>query len=177
MLKDFKPALRFLSVFIGAYFVLNLVYGLWIYSLETKPDAMTYWVSQQTAALENCTYEVNHLRPTVFLRDSSGKIVLNIFEGCNGINVMIVFFSFIIAFGGSLMRMLWFIPFGLALIHAFNIVRLLFLYYLAVHHTTYFYYFHKYFFTAVIYILVFALWWVWVKYLGIRQPDADVQTP
>lgn len=169
-LSEFKPALRFLGIFLGSYFILNLIYGVWIESLGNSPDAMTYWVSHQTGKiLEIFGYEatavLNETGPTVRLMNNQ-QLVLSVFEGCNGINVFIVFFSFMIAFGGPIKRMAWFIPLGLFLIHLTNLLRILFLYWLAELESSYFYYVHKYLFTAVIYAVVFALWWIWIKHLS-----------
>lgn len=173
-MSDFRPALRFLATFIGVYVVLNVVYGAWVSSYGTRPDPMTVWVSRQTAGVETtisdaCNSELNEKGPTVFLRDETGRTVLNVFEGCNGLNVMVVFIAFVLAFGGTAKKMLWFIPAGLVIIHLSNLVRLLFLYYLADTKSHYFYYFHKYFFTGAIYLIVFILWWVWVRYFHQRH--------
>jgi len=167
-LSGYKPALRFLGYFLGSYFVLNLAYGLWIESLGQRPDAMTYLVGGQSGkVLEWFGYKAsvvpNPTGPTVRLMDN-GQIVLNVFEGCNGVNVFIVFFSFVLAYGGAVRKMLWFVPLGLLAIHVANLARIMFLFWLAGRESHYFYYFHKYLFTAAIYAVVFALWWVWIKW-------------
>src|SRR5689334_1239824 len=81
--------------------------------------------------------------PTVWL-EREDKIVLNVYEGCNGINVMIVFVAFIVAYGGSVKATLWFVPLGLIVIHLFNLIRIALLYVVAQHYQSYFYYVHKY---------------------------------
>lgn len=167
-LSDYKPALRFLGYFLGSYFVLNLIYGVWIESLGQHPDAMTHLVSDQSGKIlellgYNASVILNTTAPTVKLMNG-GQTVLNVFEGCNGVNVFIVFFSFVLAFGGRRRRMVWFIPLGLVAIHAANLIRILFLFWLAEQGSNYFYYFHKYLFTAAIYAVVFVLWWIWIKW-------------
>ncbi len=165
-LNEFKPALRFLLIFLSVYFGLNLIYGVWIESLGTKPDIATQWVSSQSAKLVGLVsdeaYAVpNTEGPTIRIM-TGNRIILNVFEGCNGINVVIVFLAFILAFGGSTKKMIWFIPGGLLVIHLFNLGRIILLYYLSYNNSTFFYYFHKYFFTAVIFGAVFILWWLWI---------------
>jgi len=93
--------------------------------------------------------------PTVLLSNDV-KVILSVYEGCNGINVMIVFVAFLAAFGGSLKKMSWFLPAGIILIHLSNLARIILLYFVAVGYRHYFYYVHKYIFTAVIYMMVFA---------------------
>ena len=169
-LDEVKPALRFLGIFLGGYFILNLIYGIWIESLGKTPDAMTYEVSAEVAAILNAigytaTIQESPSRPVVILFNGNNRI-LNVFEGCNGINVMIVFLSFVMAFGGARTRMLWFLGVGFVVIHLANLGRILWLFWLANNHKQLFYYFHKYLFTAMIYLIVFALWWMWVTKLN-----------
>ncbi len=163
---EFKPAIRFLLIFLSVYFGLNLMYGVWIESLGSNPDIATHWVSNQSAKLVSIVGDEAYAipstdRPTIKMV-SGDKVILNVFEGCNGINVVIVFLAFILAFGGSTKKMMWFIPVGLLVIHLFNLGRIMLLYFLSYNHSTFFYYFHKYFFTAVIFGAVFFLWWLWI---------------
>lgn len=163
---EVKPALRFLGIFLGCYLGLSILYGLWIESLGSLPDPMTTEVSREVTAIlrglgSDVRFEANPMGPTVFIFDGTRK-VLNVFEGCNGLNVMIVFLSFVLAFGGRRQRVLWFVPTGFLVIHLANLGRVLWLFWLSSVNARLFYYFHKYFFTAVIYVIVFVLWWFWV---------------
>jgi exosortase family protein XrtF len=109
--------------------------------------------------------ELNSLRPTVFIK-AENKIVISVFEGCNGLNVMIVFVAFVLAYSGPATKICWFVPGGLILIHAMNLFRVAMLYYMARFQPLYFYYFHKYLFTAFLYAVVFGLWWLWIYMLN-----------
>jgi len=174
MWKEFKPAIRFLLIFVGLYFIGNLIYGLYISSKGNAPDEMTNLIAHQSAWILNNVfgYEVsailNDAGPTVFLR-AGQDVVLNVFEGCNGINVFIVFIAFLIAFNGNSKRLLWFIPAGILILHLFNLLRIVFLYWTAIRFHSYFYYVHKYIFTGVIYAVVFILWIIWVYQLNDRK--------
>lgn len=166
MIKDFKPALRFLAIFVGLYLTLNLLYGLWITSYD-KADPITTWVTNQSSVLLNWIGENTYTKPklntpTISILKGSRRVV-NVFEGCNGINVAIVFLAFIAAFGGDRKKMLWFIPLGLLIIHLANLLRVSGLYLVAEYFQRYFYYIHKYVFTASIYLIVFVLWWLWIE--------------
>lgn len=166
-MKELKPALRFLAVFVALYLVLNVLYGLWISSFEDCPDPATVIVTRQTSAIVNTLGE----ETTTFPKPGSASMsilkgmrsALNVYEGCNGINVMIVFVSFMFAFGGRLKSMAWFIPLGIVLIYATNLVRVTGLYFIAEYWKEYFYYVHKYAFTAFIYLIVLILWWLWIE--------------
>lgn len=176
-IHDVKPALRFLAVFLGTYLVLSVSYGLWIESLGSLPDPMTSEVTREVVAVinvfstEDVTAVRNPLGPTVFVIQGERK-VLNVYEGCNGINVMVVFFAFVMAYGGRGARLLWFVPAGFMAIHLANLGRVLWLFWLSAIDARLFYYFHKYLFTAVIYLMVFALWWLWVtRWNGLTKPE------
>lgn len=166
-MNELKPAFRFLAIFVGLYFGLNILYGLWIYSYGTQVDAATSAVTRQSSMLLNFAGEetstaLNLSSPSIYILNQSG-VVINVFEGCNGINVMIVFASFLFAFGGQKKKIVWFLMLGLVLIYVANIGRVIALYYVAEYWATYFYYAHKYVLTAFLYALVFMLWWIWIE--------------
>jgi len=166
-MKEFKPAFRFLAVFLALYVGLNTIYGLWISSYGTRADSATLLVTNHTSWLLNRFGEETQTRlkegaPTVsILKDS--RVALGVFEGCNSINVMIVFVAFLFAFKGSWQSMAWFLPLGLLIIYLANLARVVLLYYVAEYWRQYFYYVHKYAFTAIIYLIVFILWWWWIE--------------
>jgi exosortase family protein XrtF len=166
-MKEFKPALWFLTVFLGLYIGLNVLYGIWIASFDTKADTATIKITEQASFLLKLFGEQTHTQlrgnaPTVSIHNDK-HVALSVFEGCNSINVMIVFISFLFAFKGSWKKLIWFLPLGLLLIYAANLLRIVALYYVAEYWRQYFYYVHKYLFTAAIYLLVFLLWWWWIK--------------
>lgn len=173
MFKDFKYSFLFLGKFLLVYLGANLLYGLYIDSFQNHPDPITQWVTNQTSQVQNLFGEVSSTevkegsKNVMMLSDGNG--VINVFEGCNGINVMIVFVAFMVAYGGSVKRMIWFLPAGLLIIHLFNLLRIILLYEAAQRSNEYFYYIHKYFFTAALYLVVIALWIIWVSRLSSKQ--------
>lgn len=169
LLREFKPALLFLGKFLALYFLGNIFYGVYIESFDNKPDNVTAMVTAQTSWLLNTTGYDTSCRDVegaakVALVDR-GATVLNVFEGCNGVNVMIVFVAFLFAFGGPAGTMALFIPIGLLVIHLVNLLRISLLFYLARTDSAQFYYYHKYFFTATLYLIVFGLWALWVMHI------------
>lgn len=167
MFNDFKYAFLFLGKFLVIYFAGNILYGIFIDSYINQPDPITYWVTHQTCDVQNAfgvnsTMKANEGIKSISM-ENNGVGVINVFEGCNGVNVMIVFVAFLVAYGGSTKRMIWFLPVGLVIIHLFNLLRIILLYVAAQQNTQYFYYIHKYFFTAALYVVVIVLWVFWVK--------------
>jgi exosortase family protein XrtF len=168
-LKDFKPTVIFLIKFFALYLVGNLVYGAWITSYYPRPDPVTTLVTVQSSDILNVfgweTKAYEHVtKPTTYIATPERGIV-SVYEGCNGLNVVIVFLSFLLAFGPYNRKLLWFIPLGLLVIHLSNLARIVLLSVVTVHLPDFLYFTHKYFFTAFIYLFVFLLWIWWVMKL------------
>ena len=171
--REFKPALRFVAFFAGAYISGNLLYGGYVEFYKPRPDPVSILVTSQSAfLLTACTEPVQAIisehEPIVLLANQQ-RTVLRVFEGCNGLNVMIVFVSFVIAFGGKTRQLLVFLLSGCALLHLVNLLRIMLLYQTALYRPLFFYYFHKYFFTAILYLVVFGLWFVWIERIQMKS--------
>ncbi len=179
--KENRPALKFLGLFLGVYGIGNLLYGFYIEYNYPRVDQMTQWVSKQSSWLINLlsdveTTSVLSTSSPITLMVENGKTVLRIYEGCNGINVMIVFIAFIMSFGGLTKRGTLFMSGGVLTIHLANVIRIALLFWVAKHHETWFYYVHKYIFTAALYVIVLLLWWVWVSKMIKTNDRAKQQT-
>lgn len=179
MLKEFKPTILFLLKFFGLYLVLSTLYGVYIsdYDRQQLLDPATRWVTEQcgnTASLFGYEFEIvqdHHLSLESAAEQTYDSLwldkvyAISVEEGCNGINVMILFLSFVIGFGGRWQNMLWFIPGGILFIHLANMGRLFLLGILNVEFDGQgFHFFHKYGFTAVLYLAILILWYLWVMH-------------
>lgn len=173
ILSEFRPTILFLGKFLLIYLLGNFLYGLFVSSFRPQPDPITDNVSRQTVAILNCAGEhvssvLDTAKPTVHI-GGEGRWIISIYEGCNGINIMIIFIAFIVAFGPIDKSISWFVPLGLSIIHVSNLLRLLLLYWVSIRLPQYLYFTHKYFFTAAIYLVVLILWWWWVKDFGLKS--------
>ena len=171
LIKEYKTALLFLLKFLGIYLVFNLIYGVWVEGFAPVSDPFTYFVSGQTITLleffyDGLDYEYYPHEPLVWLALDK-VVIINAFEGCNGINVMILFFAFIIAYKGPLKQTIIYTLGGILVIHLANIIRIALLFVVAERFESLYYFTHKYLFTATIYGVVFLIWFFWVK--GINQ--------
>ena len=167
---EFKPTILFLVKFIGIYVVVNLMYGWYVSSYLPGPDPATSVVSIHTSAVLNaCGWSTetsdNSSRPTTEI-SLQHRDVLSIYEGCNGLNVMIIFIAFLIAFGPMNRNLIWFIPMGLIIIHLMNLARIGVLFWVSLYKPDFMYFLHKYLFTAILYVVVFVLWIAWVRKLS-----------
>jgi len=162
-----KKSIRFLLIFIGLYLVLNISYGFFVQYYYPTSDPFTRWVTSQVTwllSLFDSSVTCSGSLYTNKIAVMKGKeIVIQVFEGCNGLNVMIVYIVFLIAFRGSVGATIKFAVGGIAAIHLFNLTRIILLYIVALYFRPQLYFFHKYLFTGVIYAFVFGLWYVWVR--------------
>ena len=170
-IKEFRPTILFLIKFLGIYLLANLLYGLYINSCYPHPDSITHVVSEQTGIVLNMSgyrveVEDRAVKPTTDIVYFN-KAALSIYEGCNGINVMIIFVAFLFAFGPIARPLTWFIPLGLTIIHLANLCRIVLLFLVSQYMPRALYFTHKYFFTAILYVVVFALWGWWVRYYSL----------
>ncbi len=85
---------------------------------------------------------------------------------------MIIYLSFLLAFGPYTKNMAWFAPAGVLAIHIANLARIVLLFWVTLYHPHYLYFLHKYLFTAIIYVAVFVLWIIWVSKFS-RQSHAQ----
>jgi exosortase family protein XrtF len=175
-IKEFLPTILFLVKFVGIYVVGNLLYGWYVTVYNPSPDPATHWVTDQTAiVLTACGWstesEDTAYKPTTNLI-YGGKDILAVYEGCNGINVIIIFVAFLIAFGPLTKQLLWFIPVGLLIIHLMNLARITLLFWVAIYMKDYMYFTHKYFFTAILYVVIFILWVWWVRKFATKKEAA-----
>lgn len=180
MLDSFKPTLNFLIRFIVIYGVGSLLYSLYIAHYDPKPDGVTEVVAKQMAWTMNAfgqkveLYEVDS-DPYVGVMYKDTQSV-SIFEGCNGLAVMILFTAFVLAFrGGNNKAALWFIPLGILFIHLFNILRLALLIVINYYYTNAFHFYHKFVFTGIIYAFVLLLWVWWVQ-IQKQTPESELTT-
>ncbi len=176
MLKDFKPALLFLFKFLGIYVLGNIAYGIYVNHYYPQSDPTTKWISNQVSDIISAvgtqvqTMSNSDKATISLIEESTKETIINIFEGCNGINVAIVFLAFLVAYQGTVKRTVMFGLAGLLVIHIFNLARIMLLFQQAKDHSPYFYYVHKYLFTAILYLVVAVLWWFWIsKFNGIQN--------
>jgi exosortase family protein XrtF len=167
LFKENKQAIYFLLIFVGLYLSLNSLYGVYINAWAPDPDPITRWITQQVSFLlsffDPGIHAVGVPGSGNVAIDNSMHRVLLVFEGCNGLNVMIVFVCFLAAFRGNIKSTLLFAVMGIATIYFLNLGRVATLYFIAEAFPQYLYFFHKYLLTGVLYMFVFGMWIVWVN--------------
>ncbi len=166
-IKENFKAIRFLLVFIGLYFFLNTIYIFFVEHYYPTSDPFTRQISNQIVWL------LSFFDPTVAAFPSSfneyiavankDDNIIYVSEGYNGLSVMIVYISFLVAFSGTVKLFLKFVVLGLIGIYFVNLLRVAMLYGVAIHFSSHLYFFQSYLFTGIIYLTVFIFWFYWIK--------------
>jgi exosortase family protein XrtF len=166
-IQEFKPTILFLVKFVGLYFILNLLYGVYVKNDYPNPDGATISVTHQTAGIlgwlgwETTTHNHSSKPTTSIVYQNRG--IVSVYEGCNGINVAIIFLCFLFAFGPINRKLAWFAPAGVLILHLANLGRILGLFWVVIYLPNAVYFTHKYLFTAFIYAVVFGMWLIWLR--------------
>ncbi|WP_115811981.1 exosortase family protein XrtF [Flavobacterium aquicola] len=165
---EYKPFLVFLASFFGSYIVLTFLYQIFLNGFENNTvDTITKAVAQNTQKI--ISYFFMRIQDEIVVNEPfvrmyfQNEYIVRIVEGCNGISVIILFISFIIAFSGSLKNTLLFIFGGALLIYILNVLRIAVLIVAMYYFPEKKHLLHSVLFPAVIYGAVFILWFIWVN--------------
>jgi exosortase family protein XrtF len=90
--------------------------------------------------------------------DKNGEKILHIADGCNGLELFVLYVGFLLAMPASARRKLLFIVAGMAIIHAVNVLRCAGLCILIQRWREHFDLAHHYIFKVMIYSVIFLLW-------------------
>lgn len=167
-LIQYKSFLVFLASFFGCYILLTVLYQFFLNGFETnRVDAITKFVAHNTETLLSYfgqSIKMEYLVAEPFVNVYfNNKGIVRIVEGCNGISVVILFISFVVAFSGNVKNTLLFIFGGSLLIYILNVLRIAFLIVLLHHFPEQEHLLHGVLFPAIIYGTVFVLWVFWVN--------------
>ena len=178
LLRSYSTVLRFVLLFFGAYFLLSALYLLYLKNFSSQefyPDYITNLVARQSNFLLNSMNYHASLRIPEFgpgmLLTLNKEFSVRIIEGCNAISIMILFFSFVIAFAEGFKKTFLFLLNGIMLIYIVNVARIVLLAIILYKYPEYEKLLHGVVFPGIIYGLVFILWLIWVKILK-PSPDA-----
>lgn len=171
-IKKNNPILKFLAVFFGSYVIMAALYKLYLYlsaSGSYFPDYFTQLVTFQT---ENILQSIGYETYTMaYEKNQSIRLAVNdpfnfvvqVIEGCNGISVIILFTSFVLAFFSGWKKTLFYIFGGATLIYTLNVIRIALITIGKYHFPQYTVFLHEILFPLFIYGVVFILWFFWVR--------------
>lgn len=173
-LYQYKSVLILAIKAIGAYFLWLLFLSYFphsVYEVHYQLIHFQTWASANLISMfgfvgsymtgdQNC---LGHL----FL---NGRPSVCVGTGCSGLDMFVVYIVFLlIVNNGAWKRLVWFLPLGLLLIIAMNIVRIVSLAFIYNFAPKYMEFNHKYTFVLLVYGAIFSLWYFWVNKLTVRS--------
>jgi exosortase family protein XrtF len=88
----------------------------------------------------------------------NGKRVMGIADGCNGLELIVLYIGFILIMPAKIKRKILFIIFGVLLIYMLNVLRCAGLATIQIYVKHFFVFAHHYLFKIIIYSAIFILW-------------------
>lgn len=99
----------------------------------------------------------------------NNKLVLNIADVCNGLELMILYIGFIICMPSTFWRKVRYIILGIIIIDFINILRCMGLIYLQEYFHAYFDFAHHYLFKATVYGTTFFMWIIYARKINLKN--------
>jgi exosortase/archaeosortase family protein len=164
---------RFAGIMILAYGAWFVLYDLWILPDGRLDEALSLFVASATGALVGLGSDAVVADGRVVWLGQQGIEVAN---GCNGLSTLSLFVGFVLAYPGAWRRRALFVPFGLAVLVAANIVRCVVLLVLLNQRPEWFDAAHSEHSVWVFYAVVFGLWVLWT-HVGDRPAEAERVVP
>lgn len=158
---------RFLLLGFGGYIVWHLSYEEFLKPATFMDEYVTESLIVITEwALEWLGYGLNTqsqimdeaFRTRVGIEGAAGVFVG---PSCDGVVLFALFAIFIASFPGRWTRKVWFIPLGIAILHAANAFRIICLLMIQLYWPSAMEFNHDYTFTVFVYSIIFALWYVY----------------
>ena len=163
-----RRLLRFVAVMAACYVVWYGVYDLWL-----LPDGrLDAWLSARVATATIALLRLAGQEAVgvggnqVWIGDTGIELV----AACNGLGVLSLFVGFVLAFPGTWARRAWFIPAGIAVIVAVNVVRCAVLLLVLTRSESAFDVGHGAGGLLLFYAVVFGLWMAWARVGGGSAP-------
>ena len=167
-----------IRLFLGKAFLLfviwKIIYSFFLYDSKVLDYPLTTHVAEASTKFLNNSgflsgfstnrttrtslYEgelISHEASEIF---HNNKLVLYIADGCNGLELMVLYIGFIICMPSKIWRKILYIILGVALLDIINILRCVGLIYLREYFQAYFQFAHHYLFKVMVYGATFLIW-------------------
>ncbi len=174
-----KPVRYFLSMALAMAVAWKLIYLIFLLNTRILDGPLTNHVGVASAYLLNHISGMhdfsafNNVDTTIMEGQiqivqvckivHENKKVLHIADGCNGLELMVLYSGFILCFPSSKKRKLFYLLFGVTIIDCCNILRCSLLGIIKEFYHPYFYISHHFIFKAVVYTVIVMLWVYFTK--------------
>lgn len=105
-------------------------------------------------------YPITTQSNTLFFENTG---YVEVVGSCSGLKQFYQWTVLMIIFPGPWLKKLWYIPFGILIIHIVNIFRIVALSIVVVHWPEYWDFIHEWVLRPFFYVVIFAMWVVWVE--------------
>ncbi len=99
----------------------------------------------------------------VILRNPSNGFAMEVLDGCNGDDVVVLLWAAILAYPASWLQKGKGLLAGTATIYVINFLRIISLFYLGQYNTQWFEFAHLYVWESVFVLLTLTIFWMWVR--------------
>jgi len=162
-----KLLYRFIGLGAGIFIAWFLLYHIILEDEEVLDAPIIVFQSYVSKGIISFFgYDVEMVRKTGLFSASlvlDNQAAVLVGTECGGLELIVLFVGFIIAYGGNKKVLLWFIPLGIATILLLNILRISALAIMALEYPQYLDFNHKYTFVIIVYGAIFWLWLVWIN--------------
>lgn len=158
-----------LQIFLKRAIIIFIIWQV-LYQFILSPDRLLdKWLTDITAIItaqlvsifiSPATVTFSILSATISI---NGERSLSIADGCNALELYIIYLGFIIAMPSNIRRLLSFAILGVASIFTLNIFRCFSIAWLHIHHPQWVDFAHHYLFYLIVYGFIFYLWTLYCK--------------
>lgn len=185
LFKDVKGPVRSFFYRAFLFFIIwKSVYLFFLLPNRVLDNPLTNFVGYQTVFLLNFFHQTDQFsaNPYIYTKffegqlvksdvsriEFQGRKVMHIADGCNGLELFVLYIGFILLLPSSLSRKIIFILFGATIIHLANLLRCAGLATIHIYIQSYFEFAHHYVFKIIIYSTIFLLWMAYARKLNIK---------
>jgi exosortase H (IPTLxxWG-CTERM-specific) len=158
--------------FVGRY-LLILGVGFGVLALRPVNDAVvnpyTTFVARESCVVLNVLGEGATVKGQVL---GSRRFSVSIFNGCNGLEAILIFVSGVLAFPASWQKRLLGVAGGFVAIQLFNILRIVTLYYTGVYRPDWFSTAHVFIWQSLVILFAVVLWLLWLRPNAFKRETA-----
>jgi exosortase/archaeosortase family protein len=174
-----KPVRVFILKVVVFSLLWKCLYVFVLYEPRILDEPLTDYVGQNSAWVLNKLYHSDTFNAELLVTKSqfegqtvigkashiyfNKRLVMFIADGCNGLELFVLYLIFIFALPATFKRKLFFVVAGLFIIHFVNILRCVGLVALLIHYDEYFNIAHHYIFKMAVYLSIFFCWFWFAK--------------
>jgi exosortase H (IPTLxxWG-CTERM-specific) len=163
-----RQEIQFLAVFLGLLFA-----GFAVLSLNGVNDRVvepfTGWVARTSGSLLKAIGQNVSMQGTII---QSPDFAVNIRNGCNGVETLVIFCAAVLAFPASWRSRLWGLVLGVLAIQAINFIRVIALFLTGAYYPKWFDSSHTVVWQTVVILCGVLLWMFWASKFA-ERPDVE----